>query len=140
MTFSNIYEHMKTTNGILIASLCLILSACSKSSSKTSETNAQIKYEVRAFEVSSWSGIYLDGSDAATQIQSSSSDWSITFTNQIPSSRYLQMQVTGIVPMNQYNAVTVISIIYVNGSIVKSDTTTGYVGQFTPAYASYLLQ
>ena len=120
--------------------IALLFTACKKSSSSNSDSNAQIKYEVKITNGTAWSGIYLDASDAATLVQETSTDWTVTFTNEIPSTRYIQIQVASITPSNPSSPVSAIATIYVNGSVVKTDTASGYTGQFTPPFSQYLLQ
>ena len=103
-------------------------------------SNAQIKYEVKITNGTAWSGIYLDASDAATLVQETSTNWSVTFTNEIPSARYIQIQVASITPTDPASPVSAIATVYVNGAVVKTDTASGYIGQFTPPFSQYLLQ
>lgn len=124
---------------ILIASLLIV--ACKKSTSTNSDNNASIKYEVKVTGAASWSGNYLDATDAATLVQSqTNTDWTVTFTNQVPSARYLQIQVISMTPSNPSLPMSVIATIYVNGSVVKSDTASGYEGLFILPLSIYLLQ
>jgi hypothetical protein len=121
--------------------LCTLFAACKKSSTTDSGSNAQVKYEVKVSGVTSWSGNYLDATDAATLLQGeTSSDWTVTFTNQIPSERYLQIQVISVTPIDELSPVTAITTIYVNGNMVKSDTASGYAGEIILPLAEYLLQ
>ncbi len=121
--------------------LSLLFMACKKGSSPNSGNNAQVKYEVKVTNTSNWTGNYLDATDAFTLVQSQpSNDWTVSFTNQIPSARYLQVQVMSITPVDPNSTVSAITTIYVNGSIVKSDTVSGYVEQITLPLSQYLLQ
>lgn len=121
--------------------LPLVFLACKKSSSSHSANNFQVKYEVKVTGASSWSGNYLDATDAATLVQSqTNTDWTVSFTNQVPSSRYLQVQVISMTPTNPSLPMSAIATIYVNGKIVKSDTASGYDGQFILPLSIYLLQ
>jgi len=125
---------------VFFLSLLISSVACKKSSSSSpSTTNAQIEYEVKTTNASSWSGIYLDATDAATLVQPTSADWTVTFKNQVPSARYLTMQVTSLTPIDINSPVGAIATIYVNGKIVKSDTASGYENQFILPLAQYNL-
>jgi hypothetical protein len=121
--------------------LSLLFLACKKASSPNSGNNSKVEYEVKITGASSWSINYLDATDALTIAQSeTSTDWTISFANQVPSARYLQVQVMSITPVDPNSTVSAIATIYVNGSMVKSDTASGYVGNFILPLTQYLLQ
>ncbi|TDW99734.1 hypothetical protein [Dinghuibacter silviterrae] len=119
--------------------VAVLFVACKKGSSGSS-TSAQVKYEVKTSGVANWTGNYLDATNSATLVQGqTSSDWIVTFTNQVSAPRYLQIQVSVLTPMDPSVPVTAIAIIYVNGKIVKTDTASGYAQQIVDPYSNYLL-
>lgn len=121
--------------------LSLLFVACKKSSTNSNDANVQVTYEVKTTGVSSWTGGYLDATSSFTLLQSqTSSNWSFNFKNEIPSARYLSMQIMEVNPSNPLSPITAIATIYVNGKIVKTDSVNGYVEQITPPFVQYLLQ
>jgi hypothetical protein len=106
-----------------------------QSANSVSQSADQITYEVKTIGVSSWSGDYLDATNSMTMLQKTS-NWSTTFANEAPVPRYLKLQ---LFTFKCPGPGTLIATIYVNGKMVKSDTTTGYPGRITPPFVMYNL-
>ena len=106
-----------------------------QSANSPTQTTDQVTYEVKTTGVSSWSGNYLDATNSMTMLQKTG-NWSTTFANEAPVPRFLKLQVF---TFKSSGPGSLIATIYVNGKVVKSDTTAGYPGRITPPFVMYNL-